>query len=257
MRCSRATVGPEASAPLLAYGKRGTAPGSVGIRVESNNLQAHIPLKHEAHTKEQQNLEAAMTGHLFVIFDTSIGRCGIAWGPRGSRRNNCRWVTRKRPAGGFANAMATSQRRWRRRGAERDRWHRRTAFGQAERSCRYRARSRRRSRFHRGVYDIARTIPPGQTMTYGDIANGLAASTVARRRPGAGTQSLSDRGAVSSRAGRRRQARRILRQWRRRHQAENAGYRGRGGQSHPQLVRLRCRGPWGGGVRGYVYVDSP
>jgi methylated-DNA-[protein]-cysteine S-methyltransferase len=24
--------------------------------------------------------------------------------------------------------------------------------------------------FNRGVYDIARKIPPGQTMTYGDIA---------------------------------------------------------------------------------------
>ena len=27
--------------------------------------------------------------------------------------------------------------------------------------------------FHRGVYQIARTIPPGQTMTYGDIAKRL------------------------------------------------------------------------------------
>src|ERR1700755_2729859 len=28
-------------------------------------------------------LELAMAGQHFAIFDTSIGRCGIAWGPRG------------------------------------------------------------------------------------------------------------------------------------------------------------------------------
>ncbi|MEO6380674.1 MAG: methylated-DNA--[protein]-cysteine S-methyltransferase [Nitrobacter sp.] len=34
--------------------------------------------------------------------------------------------------------------------------------------------------FHRGVYDIARTIPPGQTMTYGDIAKRLGGVELSR-----------------------------------------------------------------------------
>ena len=34
--------------------------------------------------------------------------------------------------------------------------------------------------FHRGVYDIARTIPPGKTMTYGDIAKRLGGIELSR-----------------------------------------------------------------------------
>ncbi|WP_439923219.1 methylated-DNA--[protein]-cysteine S-methyltransferase [Nitrobacter sp. JJSN] len=34
--------------------------------------------------------------------------------------------------------------------------------------------------FHRSVYDIARTIPPGQTMTYGDIARRLGGVELSR-----------------------------------------------------------------------------
>jgi methylated-DNA-[protein]-cysteine S-methyltransferase len=34
--------------------------------------------------------------------------------------------------------------------------------------------------FNRGVYDIARTIPPGQTMTYGDIAKRLGGVELSR-----------------------------------------------------------------------------
>jgi methylated-DNA-[protein]-cysteine S-methyltransferase len=34
--------------------------------------------------------------------------------------------------------------------------------------------------FDRGVYDIARTIPPGQTMTYGDIAKRLGGVELSR-----------------------------------------------------------------------------
>jgi methylated-DNA-[protein]-cysteine S-methyltransferase len=34
--------------------------------------------------------------------------------------------------------------------------------------------------FQRGVYDIARTIPPGQTLSYGDIAKRLGGVELAR-----------------------------------------------------------------------------
>src|SRR5438552_17638951 len=34
-------------------------------------------------TISDKDLEPAMTGHHFAIFDTAIGRCGIVWGARG------------------------------------------------------------------------------------------------------------------------------------------------------------------------------
>ena len=37
----------------------------------------------------------------------------------------------------------------------------------------------------RQVYEVARTIPPGRTMSYGDIATRLGEPTLARKRPGA------------------------------------------------------------------------
>src|SRR6266403_1792143 len=58
-------------------------PSSLRIRVDSNNLQAHIAVRYQAHNMEPQDLEPAMTDQHFAIFDTAIGRCGIAWGPRG------------------------------------------------------------------------------------------------------------------------------------------------------------------------------
>src|SRR3979490_1678417 len=38
---------------------------------------------HQVDNMGRQDLEPAMTDHSFAIFDTAIGRCGIAWGPRG------------------------------------------------------------------------------------------------------------------------------------------------------------------------------
>jgi methylated-DNA-[protein]-cysteine S-methyltransferase len=45
---------------------------------------------------------------------------------------------------------------------------------------RCRARSRWGPEFNRGVYDIARTIPPGKTLTYGDIAKRLGGVELSR-----------------------------------------------------------------------------
>src|SRR3979490_2086812 len=58
-------------------------PNSPGIRVDSNNLQVHIVTRQQAHDMEPGNPQTAMTDQHFTIFDTAIGRCGIAWGPRG------------------------------------------------------------------------------------------------------------------------------------------------------------------------------
>jgi len=63
--------------------------------------------------------------------------------------------------------------------------------------------------FHRGVYDIARTIPPGKTLTYARYRQAARGGVELSRDVGQalGPQILSDRGAMSPRARRRRQAR--------------------------------------------------
>jgi methylated-DNA-[protein]-cysteine S-methyltransferase len=115
-----------------------------------------------------------MTGHCFAIFDTTIGRCGVVWGPRGingvqlpmgsepKTRARIRQVhgdiaEAPPPADvqdaidGIVELLA---------GTPND-----LGFvvldldGVPE--------------FNRGVYDIARRIPPGKTLTYGDIARQL------------------------------------------------------------------------------------
>src|SRR5438445_4203753 len=130
---------------------------------------------------EQENMEPAMNGHHFTIFDTAIGRCGIVWGERGitsvqlpmgdEKKTRTRLQQRHDdlveappPANvqaaidgivelleGKPNDLADIV-------LDRD--------GVRE--------------FNRGVYDIARTIPPGKTMTYGDIAKKLGGVELSR-----------------------------------------------------------------------------
>ena len=51
--------------------------------------------------------------------------------------------------------------------------------------------------FDRGVYEVARTIPPGATLSYGEIATRLRRPHPrSRRRPGARAQPVRHRGAV-------------------------------------------------------------
>ncbi len=85
--------------------------------------------------------------------------------------------------------------------------------------------------FNAQVYAIARKIPPGQTMTYGEIAERLGDKTAGARCRArrSGKIRLSDHHAVPSRAGGRRQDRRLLRQRRRGHEAAAADDR-RGAQ---------------------------
>ncbi len=83
-------------------------------------------------------------------------------------------------------------------------------------------------KFNRKVYDIARTIPAGATLTYGEIAERLGDKLLARDvGPGARPKSDSADHPVSSRAGRRRQDRWLLGPGRRRQQAATADDRRR------------------------------
>ncbi len=115
-----------------------------------------------------------MTAHGFTLFGTPLGTCGLAWGPNGI-------VGLQLPESSAAKTRARLQRRW----AE--------AIEQAPPAGVQRAIDQvlalladgtsdlidipldlaSAPEFHRKVYEVARTIPPGQTLTYGEIAKRL------------------------------------------------------------------------------------
>jgi methylated-DNA-[protein]-cysteine S-methyltransferase len=129
----------------------------------------------------EANLESAMTGQYFAIFDTAIGRCGIAWGRRGINAvqlpmggEDMTRIRIRQRHGDIAEAPPPAD-------------VRRAIDGIVEL---LQGKPNDLSdvvldldgvpEFHRGVYDIARTIPPGKTMTYGDIARRLGGVELSR-----------------------------------------------------------------------------
>jgi methylated-DNA-[protein]-cysteine S-methyltransferase len=122
-----------------------------------------------------------MTDQHFALFDTPIGICGIEWGPRGinglqlpmGSEEKTRARIRQR-RGDIAETAPTAEvqraieRIAKLLGGERDdlRDIALDLDGVSE--------------FNRGVYDIARTIPPGETLTYGDIAKRLGGVELSR-----------------------------------------------------------------------------
>jgi methylated-DNA-[protein]-cysteine S-methyltransferase len=122
-----------------------------------------------------------MTGYCFAIFETAIGACGIVWGPRGINgvqlpmgnegKTRSRIVQRygdlaeaeppaevERAIEGIVELLAGKPNDLKDVVLDLD--------GIPE--------------FHRGVYDIARNIPPGKTLTYGDIAKRLGGVELSR-----------------------------------------------------------------------------
>jgi methylated-DNA-[protein]-cysteine S-methyltransferase len=126
-------------------------------------------------------MERAMTGQHFAIFDTAIGPCGIVWGERGITGVQLPMGTEEK----------TRKRILQRNGdvpeAEPPAEVRRAIDGIIELLA---GKSNDLSdvvldldgvpEFNRGVYDIARKIPPGQTVTYGDIARKLGGVELSR-----------------------------------------------------------------------------
>jgi methylated-DNA-[protein]-cysteine S-methyltransferase len=126
-------------------------------------------------------MESAMTDHRFTVFDTAIGSCGIAWGERGI-------VAVQLP---MSSAEKTRQR-----------LHQR--YGDIKPAIPPAAVQRAIDgivellagkpndladvvldlegvpEFNRRVYEIARKIPPGNTLTYGDIAKRLGGVELSR-----------------------------------------------------------------------------
>jgi len=122
-----------------------------------------------------------MTDQHFCLFETAIGPCGIEWGPRGINGVQL-------PMGDEAKTRARIRQR-------------RGDIDEAEPTAEVKTAIGRIvdllagqpddltdipldldgvPDFNRGVYDIARSIPPGKTMTYGDIAKRLGGVELSR-----------------------------------------------------------------------------
>lgn len=122
-----------------------------------------------------------MTAAAFMLFDTPIGPCGIAWAERGI-------VGLQLPEASEAKTRARLLRRFpHAREAEptpliRDAIERIVALlegGSADLSG-IELNTDRLSPFQKQVYAIARAIPPGKTLTYGEIATQLGDKLLAR-----------------------------------------------------------------------------
>ena len=122
-----------------------------------------------------------MTASGFALFDTAIGRCGIAWGEggiagvqlpeAGERETRARMLDRF-PAAGEAVPPPEVQHTIDRIVA--------MLRGEVSDLSGVVLDMDHVPAFHRHVYDVARTIPPGKTLSYGAIAARLGTSGAAR-----------------------------------------------------------------------------
>ncbi len=126
-------------------------------------------------------MDAPLSEVFFAGFDTPIGRCGIAWGPRGV-------VGVQLPEGPDAKLRARMRQRF--PGA------REAAPGPEAQAVLDEVLRLLRGEpvdfaaaaldmrgvplFHRRVYEVARTIPPGETLSYGELAVRLGRPRSAR-----------------------------------------------------------------------------
>ncbi len=117
----------------------------------------------------------------FALFDTAIGVCGIEWGPRGINgvqlpmgdaektkariRQRHGEIIEAEPTEEVRHAMAEIVE---------------LLSGKPKDLAGIALDLEDVPAFNRSVYDIARTIPPGKTMTYGDIAKRLGGVELSR-----------------------------------------------------------------------------
>jgi methylated-DNA-[protein]-cysteine S-methyltransferase len=122
-----------------------------------------------------------MTAHGFALFDTAIGRCGVAWSDRGiagvrlpeadDEQTRARMLQRYPTAGETIPPLEVRQL-----------IDRITALLDGE-QCDLSIIPLDMDGvppFHRRVYEVARQIPPGATLSYGEIAARLGAPRAAR-----------------------------------------------------------------------------
>jgi len=122
-----------------------------------------------------------MTASGFALFDTAIGRCGIAWGecgvagvqlPEAGEAETRARMFHRFPAAGETAPPPVVQQAVERIVA--------LLRGEASDLSTVALDMDGVPEFHRRVYDTARTIPPGGTLSYGDIARRVGAPGAAR-----------------------------------------------------------------------------
>ncbi|MGH3982397.1 MAG: methylated-DNA--[protein]-cysteine S-methyltransferase [Pseudonocardiaceae bacterium] len=126
-----------------------------------------------------------MPADSFALFDTAMGRCGIAWGARGiigvqlpevnedaTRRGILRRYRGRCPDVAEASPPPAVQQAIDGIVA--------LLHGEIVDLCAIELDMDRVPPFHRRVYQVARTIAPGETMTYGEIAAQLGSPGSAR-----------------------------------------------------------------------------
>ncbi len=127
-----------------------------------------------------ETLERDMTAG-FALFDTAIGRCGIAWGDRGllgvqlPEADDARTRARLLQKAPGAQEMAPPADVQRACDAMVE-----LLSGEATDLSFIALDTDRLPAFNRSVYDIAQTIAPGETLTYGDIATRLGDKLLSR-----------------------------------------------------------------------------
>ena len=122
-----------------------------------------------------------MSEHHFAIFDSAIGRCGIVWGERGinavqlpmGSEDKTRGRIRQRYGDLVESAPPLDVQRAIDGMVE-------LLAGKPNDLRDVELDLEGVPEFNRGVYDIARSIPPGKTMTYGDIAKKLGGVELSR-----------------------------------------------------------------------------
>ena len=122
-----------------------------------------------------------MTDQHFALFDTRIGLCAIAWGPRGINGTQLPMggeekirtrINQRHPEASEAEPTAEVQQAI-------DRMTKLLA-GEPDDLTDIPLDLDGVPDFNRGVYEIARAIPPGKTITYGDIAKRLGGVELSR-----------------------------------------------------------------------------
>ena len=117
----------------------------------------------------------------FTLFDTAIGRCGVAWGehgvagvqlPEAGERETRARMLQRFPAAGEAPPPLVVQHAIDRIMA--------LLRGEASDLSTIALDMDQVPAFHRRVYEVARAIPPGMTLSYGDIAARVGTPGAAR-----------------------------------------------------------------------------
>jgi len=118
----------------------------------------------------------------FALFDTAIGTCALAWGPRGLigvqlPEDNGEAATRARMRRRFADLPESPPPESARQAIAAIQG---LLNGAPDNLSHIALDMSRVSEFHQRIYAIARRIPPGQTRTYGDIAAELGDKGLSR-----------------------------------------------------------------------------